>query len=97
MIASFADRGSEDIFDVATTRAARATCPAQLWPVARRKLTQINRVRDVGELAIPPGNRLKRLGGDRKGQYSIRINDQYRICFRWETGYAHNVEIADYH
>ncbi len=54
--------------------------------MARRKLTQINRVRDVGELAIPPGNRLERLGGDRKGQYSIRINDQYRICFHWEPG-----------
>ena len=88
MIASFADRGSEDVFDGATTRAARATCPAQLWPVARRKLTQINRVRDVGELAIPPGNRLERLGGDRKGQYS---------CFNWETGDADNVEITDYH
>ena len=68
-----------------------------MWPVARRKLTQINCVRDVGELAIPPGNRLERLGGNRKGQYSMRINDQYRICFHWGTGYAHNVEITDYH
>ena len=97
MLGSFAARGTEDIFDGAPTRAARATCPARVWPVARRKLTQINRVRDLGELAIPPGNRLERLAGNRKGQYSIRINDQYRICFRWETGYAHEVEITDYH
>ena len=59
-----------------------------------RRLTAFD---DVGELAIPPGNRLERLGGDRKGQYSMRINDQYRICFHWETGYAHSVEITDYH
>jgi addiction module HigA family antidote len=55
-----------------------------LWPVARRKLTQINRVRDLVELRIPPGNRLESLRGDRSGQHSIRINDQYRVCFRWE-------------
>ena len=74
-------------------------------PVARsrsgrwrgRKLTQINRVRDLRELAVPPGNRLERLRGDRAGQYSIRINDRYRICFAWGTGYAENVEIVDYH
>ncbi len=65
--------------------------------MARRKLTQINRVRDLRELAVPPGNRLERLRGDRAGQYSIRINDRYRICFAWEPGYAENVEIIDYH
>ena len=68
-----------------------------VWPMARRKLTQINRVRDLRELAVPPGNRLERLRGDRAGQYSIRINDRYRICFSWEAGYADKVEIADYH
>ena len=68
-----------------------------VWPMARRKLTQINRVRDLRELAVPPGNRLERPRGDRAGQYSIRINDRYRICFSWETGYADKVEIADYH
>ena len=62
-----------------------------------RKLDQINRVRDIGELAVPPGNRLERLRGNRNGQYSIRINDKYRICFRWEAGYADEVEITDYH
>ncbi|MEK6285954.1 MAG: type II toxin-antitoxin system RelE/ParE family toxin [Acidobacteriota bacterium] len=76
---------------------ARRTCPKSLWAAARRKLDQLNRVRDILELAIPPGNRLERLRRDRAGQHSIRINDQYRICFRWEKGYADEVEIADYH
>ena len=62
-----------------------------------RKLDQINRVRDLQELAIPPGNRLERLRGNRNGQHSIRINDQYRICFRWEAGYTDEIEITDYH
>jgi proteic killer suppression protein len=68
-----------------------------VWPVARRKLDQINRVRELRELAVPPGNRLERLKGNRSGQQSIRINDQYRICFRWENGYAYEAEITDYH
>ena len=68
-----------------------------LWSVARRKLTQMNRVRDLRELNVPPGNRLEHLRGDRVGQHSIRINDQYRICFRWEDGYADDVEVTDYH
>lgn len=68
-----------------------------LWPAARRKLTQLNRVRELRELNVPPGNRLERLRGDRAGQHSIRINDQYRVCFRWEDGYADDVEVTDYH
>lgn len=68
-----------------------------LWSVARRKLDQLNRVRSVEELKVPPGNRLERLRGDRTGQYSIRINEQYRLCFRWESGYADEVEVTDYH
>jgi proteic killer suppression protein len=68
-----------------------------LWPVVRRKLTQLNRVRDLMELALPPANRLERLRADRTGQHSIRINDQYRVCFRWEDGYADEVEVTDYH
>ena len=59
--------------------------------------TRINRVSDIRELAVPPGNRLEPLRGSRSGQHSIRINDQYRICFRWEAGYADEVEITDYH
>ena len=96
MIRSFADRGTEDIFDGGETKAARSTCPKALWPTARRKLDQLNRVRDLAELAVPPGNRLERLKGNRAGQHSIRINDQYRVCFRWENGQADEVEIADY-
>ncbi|MFQ5505838.1 MAG: type II toxin-antitoxin system RelE/ParE family toxin [Planctomycetota bacterium] len=97
MIRSFRDRGSQDVFNGADTRAARRTCPRTLWRIARRRLDQINRVRGVRELAVPPGNRLEALRGDRRGQHSIRINDQYRICFRWEDGHAHEVEITDYH
>lgn len=63
----------------------------------RRKLTQLNRVRELRQLAIPPGNRLERLRGDREGRHSIRINQQCRLCFRWEDGYADEVEVTDYH
>jgi len=97
VIRSFAGSGTEDIFNGADTRAARRTCPKSLWPSARRKLDQLNRVRDLAELAIPPGNRLERLRGNRVGQHSIRINEQYRVCFHWENGYADQVEITDYH
>ncbi|MDQ7840835.1 MAG: type II toxin-antitoxin system RelE/ParE family toxin [bacterium] len=85
------------MFDGEDSRRARLVCPAVLWPIARRRLDQLNRVRELRELAVPPGNRLERLRGDRPGQYSIRINDKYRICFVWEDGHAGNVEIADYH
>ena len=97
MIRSLRDRGTEDLFDGADTPAARRACPRDVWPVARRKLDQINRVRDLIDLAVPPGNRLEPLRGGRSWQHSIRINDQYRICFRWEAGDAYEVEITDYH
>lgn len=97
VIRSFADGATEDLFNGIDTRRARRACPAALWPVVRRKLTQLNRVRDLTELRIPPGNRLERLRGDRAGQCGIRINEQYRICFRWEDGYADQVEVTDYH
>ena len=66
-------------------------------PAARRKLAQLNRVAMVEELLVPPGNRLERLSGDREGQWSIRINGQWRICFRFHGGDAYEVEIVDYH
>ena len=97
VIRSFADRGTEDVFDGLNSREARAVCPRSVWAVARRKLDQLNRVRALGDLTIPPGNALERLVGDRAGQYSIRINDQYRVCFRWKEGHADDVEITDYH
>ena len=97
MIRSFRDSGTEDVFDGRDTRAARRVCPPLLWRVARRKLDQVNRVEEVGELAMPPGNHLEVLRGERAGQHSIRINERYRVCFRWERGEAHEVEIADYH
>jgi len=97
MIQSFRGAGTEDIFDGISSGVARRCCPQALWAVARRKLDQINRVRDVAELKVPPGNHLERLKGDRAGQHSIRINEQYRICFVWKDGHAHQVEITDYH
>jgi proteic killer suppression protein len=97
VINSFRDQGTEDVFDGADTRAARKGRPRDLWPIARRKLDQLNRVRDLQELAVPPGNRLERLRGDRAGKHSIRINNQYRICFYWSSGNADEVEIVDYH
>ena len=97
MIQSFKNAGTEDIFNGRRTQAARRTCPQSLWKIATRKLDQLDSVIALHELQIPPGNRLEALKGDRQGQYSVRINDQYRICFRWtDTGPA-EVEIVDYH
>jgi len=97
VIQSFRDHGAEDVFDGLDSRRARRTCPSSLWVIARRKLDQINHARDLQDLSVPPGNRLERLSGDRTGQHSIRINQQFRICFHWENGHAFEVEIADYH
>jgi len=97
VIRSFADAATEDLFNGVNSRRARQACPSALWNVVARKLTQLNRVRELPELAIPPGNRLEALKGDRRGQHSIRINDQFRICFRWEEGYVDDVEVTDYH
>lgn len=97
MICSFADQGTEDIYDGSDTKAARRRCPQILWNVAIRKLDQLNRAEYLQDLLAPPGNRLKALEGDREGQYSIRINDQYRICFLWSDKGPDKVEIVDYH
>lgn len=96
MIRSFKDPGTEDIFNGHNTRSARKTCPQGLWPVAARKLDLLDSVTTLTELRVPPGNRLEALTGDRQGQYSIRINDQYRICFVWADE-PDDVEIVDYH
>jgi toxin HigB-1 len=97
MIESFKNSGTEDIFDGVNSKAARKLCPECIWRVAVRKLDQIDSVIAVDELAVPPGNHLEKLTGDRAGQCSIRINDQYRICFEWTELGAEEVEIVDYH
>jgi toxin HigB-1 len=97
VIRSFADSGSEDIFNGVDSAAARRACPAALWRVARRKLMQLDAAADPRDLSSPPGNRLERLRGDREGQFSIRVNVQYRICFLWEDPDAAEVEVTDYH
>jgi proteic killer suppression protein len=97
MIVAFKDRGVEDLFNGNRTKAALKCCPHSLWKVARRKLDQIDSVATLDELRIPPGNRLEALARDRKGQHSIRINDQYRICFVWTDAGPDQVEIVDYH
>jgi proteic killer suppression protein len=96
-IRSFATKGTEHIFDRLRSKVARKTCPEAIWPVARRKLDLLNAVNRLRDLAIPRGNELEALKGDRKGQHSIRINEQYRVCFRWTQDGPEDVEITDYH
>jgi proteic killer suppression protein len=93
MIRSFGDRDTEAIFNGQHVR----RLPRQLAPVAARKLNQLHAAGSLEDLRIPPGNRLEALRGDRKGQHSIRINDQWRICFVWTTTGPQAVEIVDYH
>ncbi len=97
MIRYFEDSGTEDIFNGKNTQQARRTCPRALWSIAARKLDQLDSVEEMQELGGPPGNRLERLSGKRKRQYSIRINEQYRICFVWSDDGPLGVVIVDYH
>jgi proteic killer suppression protein len=97
MIRSFQNQQSEDVFNGVQNKKAAKVLPLNLWRAAERRLDQINRVTMLDELNVPPGNHLEALQGDREGQHSIRINDQYRICFRWADDGAHDVEITDYH
>ena len=97
MIRSFANQAAEDIFNGRSTRVARRTLPNQLWRIAQRKLDQLDSAEALSDLRIPPGNRLEALKADRQGQHSIRINDQYRICFHWTRQGPEQVEIIDYH
>jgi toxin HigB-1 len=97
MIVSFRNPGTEDIFNGRNSRHARQTCPRNLWPIADRKLDQLYSVVSLDELRIPPGNQLEALGGDRRGQSSIRINQRDRICFMWTERGPAQVEIVDYH
>ncbi len=93
MIESFANPETEKIFQGIVSR----KLPTEIQKTARRKLLYLHDAEDLQDLLAPPGNRLEKLHGDRQGQYSIRINDQWRICFEWQAGRAREVEIVDYH
>ncbi len=93
MIKAFRDKDSERLFK--RQRVKRFSLPLQ--KLAQRKLDLIDGADCVEDLRLPPGNQLEKLSGNRKGQYSIRVNDQWRICFRWRSGQATEVEIVDYH
>ena len=93
MIRNFKDKETQKIFERQRSR----KLPSDIQQVALRKLRMLNRAETLQDLRVPPANRLERLVGNRDGQYSIRINDQWRICFEWQEGDALNVEIVDYH
>ena len=93
MIKDFADRDTERLFN----REHLRRYPAALQRPMLRKLVAVDAAEVLEDLRVPPGNRLERLKGDRAGQHSIRVNDQWRICFRWRDGNAHDVELVDYH
>lgn len=92
MIKSFGSSDTEALFNDRRVARFRA-----IERPARRKLLYLNQARSLGDLLVPPGNRLEALKGDRKGQHSIRVNEQWRICFRWSDGHAYEVVIVDYH
>jgi len=93
VIKSFRNKETEKIY----SREASLKLPRDIQQVALRKLRMINNAKNINDLRIPPANRLKKLSGNREGQHSIRINDQWRICFIWRDGDAYDVEITDYH
>ena len=93
MIKSFADKRTAAVFAGFAVKAL----PSQIQARARAKLFAVDAAKKLDDLRVPPGNRLEALHGDRRGQYSVRVNDQWRICFEWSDGAAWNVEIGDYH
>jgi proteic killer suppression protein len=93
MIASFRDKEAATIWHGRRSR----RLPGDIQAATLRKLRLLNAAQDLADLRVPPANRLEALKGDRSGQHSIRINDQWRICFIWREGHAHEVEIVDYH
>lgn len=93
MIRRYADRDTERLFGREPVR----RFPAELHRAMLRKLVQLDAAERLDDLRVPPGNRLKKLRGDRAGQHSIRVNDQWRVCFTWREADAHDVEIVDYH
>ena len=98
MIVSFRDSGTEAIFDgTIANKKARRSLPMNLWKIAQRKFTVMAGTLDLDDLKVPPNNHLEALEDDREGQHSIRINDQYRICFVWTEQGPTEVEVVDYH
>jgi proteic killer suppression protein len=97
MVVSLKDDGTSDVFNGKNSKEARKTCPTDIVKVARRKLDQINQAVELADLRAPPANHLEKLALDRPGQHSIRINDQYRVCFTWTDAGTTDVEIVDYH
>jgi len=93
MISSFKNKEIEKIWNQKFSK----KFPIDVQKIGYRKLIILHRSKDINDLRIPPGNRLEKLSGDRKDQYSIRINDQWRICFYWNEGIASDIEITDYH
>jgi proteic killer suppression protein len=96
VIRSFADETTRDVWNGVNSKAVRRI-PRQLWPNVRRKLDQIDAVTRLDDLKVPPGNRLHALGADLRGFHAVRVNDQYRIVFRFEGGDAFDVQCTDYH
>ncbi|WP_373501823.1 type II toxin-antitoxin system RelE/ParE family toxin [Desulfococcus sp.] len=97
MIQSFKNQATEDLFNGAATKAALKRCPRNLWNIISRKLDQLDSAASLDELRVPRGNHLEALKGDRNGQHSIRINDRYRVCFKWTESGPVDVEVVDYH
>ena len=93
MLKSFGDRATERVFN----RVSARRWSTQVQRAALKKLLILDAAEELADLRVPPGNRLEKLRGDRQGQYSIRINDQWRLCFRWKAGHVHDVTIVDYH
>jgi proteic killer suppression protein len=96
MIRSFGNRLAEDLFDDRNTKATRSF-PRELRRIGRRKLLYLHDAGELIDLRVPPGNRLEALKGGLKGYYSIRINDQWRLVFKWDNGSSQDVQIVDYH
>lgn len=96
MIINFANKLAKDLFEDKNSKAVRAF-PQELHRAARRKLQYLHEAAELNDLKVPPGNRLEALKGDRVGFHSIRINDRWRLLFRWEQGNAKDVSIVDYH
>jgi proteic killer suppression protein len=96
LIQSFRDQTTADLFRERNTRAARRL-PRQIWRVVQRQLKLLDAAARIDDLAVPAGNRLEWLKGDRAGRHSMRVNDRYRVTFRWENGHAYEVSVEDYH